>query len=90
VAKKIESRERRGTIDSHYHSGSGAELAGVAVTRGHCAELHAAVRGETPERVPLTVGREGSKRDSSTPQADSFADERRKKASACSGRNDRW
>jgi hypothetical protein len=34
--------------------------------------------------------REGAKRDFSTAQADSFADERREKASACFGRNDRW
>src|ERR1700688_2776091 len=34
--------------------------------------------------------RERSKRDSSTSQADSFADERGEKASACFGRNDRW
>jgi len=33
--------------------------------------------------------REGSKRDSSAVQADSFADEPGEKASACSGRNDR-
>jgi hypothetical protein len=34
--------------------------------------------------------RERSKRDSSTSQADSFADERGEKASACFGRNDYW
>jgi hypothetical protein len=34
--------------------------------------------------------REGTKRDFSTAQADSFADERGEKASACFGRNDRW
>jgi hypothetical protein len=34
--------------------------------------------------------REGLKRDSSAAQGDSFADERGEKASACSGRNDRW
>jgi len=34
--------------------------------------------------------REESKRDSSAAQADSFADERGEKASACSGRNDRF
>jgi len=64
VAKKTETRERRSTIDSHYHSGSGGSLA-------------LGLRG-------------GSKRDSSAVQADSFADERGEKASACFGRNDRW
>lgn len=38
--------------------------------------------GEVPEK--------GSTRDSSTAQADPFADERGEKASACLGRNDRW
>ena len=30
VAKEIKARERRSTIDSHYHSGSERELAGMA------------------------------------------------------------
>ena len=30
AAKKTESTERRGTVDSHYHSGSERDLAGVA------------------------------------------------------------
>jgi hypothetical protein len=30
VATKIEARERRSTIDSHYHSGSEGEVAGMA------------------------------------------------------------
>jgi hypothetical protein len=29
-ATKIEAKERRSTIDAHYHSGSERELAGVA------------------------------------------------------------
>jgi len=45
--------------------------------------------GMTCQRKRELGWREGWKRDSSAAQADSFADERGEKASACSGRNDR-
>ena len=48
-----------------------------------------AKKGVNMLRVGGSGLREGSKRDSSTAQADSFADEREEKASACSDRNDR-
>ena len=61
VAKKIETRERRSTIDSHYHSGSGWEpgawLAREVEERFlRCAGRLVRGRNEGERRRPTPVG----------------------------------